>query len=217
MNDMIEKWRKRFSSISELMAYLDQFIARKANLEDGVTGRFWQGRFHCQALLDEKALLTCMMYVDLNPIRAGIAKSLVTSDYTSIAQRIREHQDGKIESKIKKEVLVPKLYPFAAFETKDGLAGIPFDFIQYLELTEWTGSAVRSGKKGTIPEGTPSILYSLGLNKQKWVKQITTYDKRFKGVVGSIEAIRQYSLRTGRRWIQGIKACRDLYQQVDSG
>ena len=39
-------------------------------------------------MLDERALLTCMAYVDLNPIRACMAKSLSDSEYTSIKERI---------------------------------------------------------------------------------------------------------------------------------
>ena len=69
------------------MKSLSEPIARKANAEDKVTGRFWEGRFRCQALLSEKSILAAMAYVDLNPVRAKIASSTATSRYTSVKLR----------------------------------------------------------------------------------------------------------------------------------
>ena len=74
------------------MGRLNEYIARAANKEDGVKGRFWEARFKCQALLDEAAIAACMVYVDLNPIRAGLAGTPEESDFTSIQERIRAWQ-----------------------------------------------------------------------------------------------------------------------------
>lgn len=81
--------RKRLSSISWFMKLLCEQIARRANREDGLSGKFWEERFKCVPLLDEEAILACSMYVDLNPIRAGKADTPEASRYTSAYERIQ--------------------------------------------------------------------------------------------------------------------------------
>jgi REP element-mobilizing transposase RayT len=90
--ERIAQLRRRLSSLSWFMGRLNEFIARAANKEDDVKGRFWESRFKCQALLDDAAVAACMVYVDLNPIRAGLAATPEESDFTSIQERIRAWQ-----------------------------------------------------------------------------------------------------------------------------
>jgi len=90
--ERIAQLRRRLSSLSWFMGRLNEFIARAANREDKVKGRFWESRFKCQALLDEAAIAACMVYVDLNLIRAGLAATPEESEFTSIQERIRAWQ-----------------------------------------------------------------------------------------------------------------------------
>ena len=131
-DSVISVWRDRLSDISWYMRSLNEHIARKANKEDDVTGRFWEGRFKSQPILDEAGLLTCMAYVDLNPIRAKMANSLETADFTSIQARL--FQRAKADQD---ETRASILMPFADVNTQTSEI-LPFRFEEYLNVLSWT-------------------------------------------------------------------------------
>ncbi|MDZ7824940.1 MAG: transposase [Gammaproteobacteria bacterium] len=98
--ERLREIRERLGSLSWFMRYLNESIARMANAEDECNGRFWEGRFQCQALLDDDAVLACMTYVDLNPIRAGMCETLEDSDFTSIQRRLRELETDDLDANL---------------------------------------------------------------------------------------------------------------------
>ncbi|CAK0763924.1 transposase [Gammaproteobacteria bacterium] len=57
VEEIVEEYRERLTNFSWFMRVLNENIAREANREDGVKGRFWEGQFKSKALLGETALL----------------------------------------------------------------------------------------------------------------------------------------------------------------
>jgi hypothetical protein len=102
VDETAEIYRKRLTSVSWFMKCLNEPIARAANKEISCTGHFWESRFKSQALLSEEALLSCMAYVDLNPVRANIAATPEASEHTSIKERLNPMFD--IECAVKQQI-----------------------------------------------------------------------------------------------------------------
>jgi len=65
-----------------------QSLEVRANKEDDVKGHFWESRFGSELLLDNASVLACMIYVDLNPVRAQMAATPEESDFTGAKERI---------------------------------------------------------------------------------------------------------------------------------
>jgi len=189
VQQLIEEWRERLHSISWFVRLLNETLARQANREDGCKGHFWEGRFKSQALLTESALLACMAYVDLNPIRAGLADRPEQSDYTSLKQRLDGEQPAA-------PALPPLLLPFASQRKSDGL---PYAFTDYLMLVDWTGRAIRADKHGHIPAHLAPILARLGLDEVRWLKQVTLFRRLGIRVVGDRGHCQLFARHCGQR------------------
>ncbi|MDO6777229.1 transposase [Shewanella sp. 3_MG-2023] len=198
VNDCIALYRERLTDISWFMRSLSEPIARMANKEDKCTGRFWEGRFKSQALLDDAAVLACMAYVDLNPIRAKMAATPETSDYTSIQRRINSAINGE----------QPKaLLPFVGNERLNMPKGLMYSVKDYIVLVEDTGRIIREDKRGAISSSSQAILNRLNIPAENWLKITTEFGALFKGAVGALPALTDYCEHVDRKRRQGAANC----------
>jgi len=195
VQEIIDLYRKRLCDLSWFMRCLNETIARMANKEDGCTGRFWEGRFKSQALLDEKALLTCMAYVDLNPIRAAIAATPEQSEYTSIKERIDKPENNHLR---------------AFSDIADDHQGIPYKLKDYLELVDWAGRAVRQGKRGFIAHETPPILARLSMDPSEMAHFLIT-KQDYPRAIGPVEKMQDLARSLGGHFFKGTAVSRRLW------
>ena len=226
--ELADTLRERLMDISWLMRCLNEYIARLANKEDGCQGRFWDGRFKSQALLDDVALLTCMAYVDLNPVRAGLARTPERSAFTSIQERIRGYAQGTrcnsaeqvmtdatddVHSEHSSLSFQSKpLLGFMGGERQDQSTGIPFALEDYLHLVDWTGRAILETKRGSIPEDVPPILERLNINDQHWLSTVQHFQTCFPRMAGRLDRLKAVCERFGLSWSHGVGVSRVLFQ-----
>jgi hypothetical protein len=206
---VVERWRERLRDISWFMRALNEHLARRANAEDHCKGRFWEGRFKSQALLDEAALLTAMAYVELNPIRAGIAASPENSPFTSLYERIAALKGGTEEPRSVMRANVPLLC-FRARDS-DGHASIPCHFHDYLELVDWTGRAIRSDERGAIDTALPPIMQRLKIDANAWRVAMRPGGNVFGRAMGRLNRMHLHARTLGQSWIRGLQAAKALY------
>ncbi len=209
--EIIAEWRERLSDISWFMRCLNESIARQANAEDKCTGRFWEGRFKSQALLNEQAVLSCMVYVDLNPLRAALSDNLEDSDFTSIQQRIAAYSN-RVTKGGERVMNKSKPVKLAAFTNGANISkGIPYSLKDYFELADWTGRAIRQDKRGSISGKEPKIISKLGINRGMWLDTVKEYGESQHAFIGSEKQLKEVCEATGKKWLAGIKSSRVLY------
>lgn len=197
--ESLKIWRERFYSISWFMRYLNEYIARLANEEEEVTGRFWEGRFKSQALVDEGALLACMAYVDLNPIRAKEAGTLESSDFTSIKARLEAYPH---------QASPDSLMAFAT--SVDEADVLPFSLSDYVCLVDWTGRQIKENK-GHISSEIPPLVEISGLKASHWLCTIKHYAKPYASVIGAWSAMKDWAYGQGKCWLKGQTMSKRAY------
>ncbi|MCG5526584.1 hypothetical protein LRB11_16905 [Ectothiorhodospira haloalkaliphila] len=186
--ELTQCYRQRLADLSWFMKCLNEPIARQANQEDGCTGHFWEARFKSQALRTEAALLSCMAYVDLNPVRAGMAATPEASAHTSIRERIAPRfnlaqavrEQMQMEALLRFDGPVKPLLPFEGAFADREQPGIPFAFEDYLVLVDYTGRAIDPRKKGAIASTQPPILQRLGFTPDQWLDQSTRFEALYR-------------------------------------
>ncbi|MBS0290176.1 MAG: transposase [Proteobacteria bacterium] len=205
-------WRERLISLSWFMKCLNEPIARSSNLEDDCTGRFWEGRFKSQALLDEGAVLSAMAYVDLNPIRAQIANTPESSEFTSIYERIQvlaKNLKKKPFQNIENVKQPKKLMPFHSANEKE--ATINFKLSDYLKLVDTTGRIILQNKRGAIPEDLTPILFRLRLTPNGWLEMVKGLEKGFFYAIGHEARLRSFGIRYTNRVPKGVTKAKCCY------
>jgi putative transposase len=231
--------RKRLCSLSWFMGRLNEFVARAANKEDEVKGRFWESRFKCQVLLDEAAIASCMVYVDLNPIRAGLASTPEESDFTSIQERIRAwHKETMQADSVPTKAVqtipsgeITNLIPECVAAMSDSLEDLTFSSswlcpissephrrgilsmtpAEYFTLVDLSGRMIRADKRGAIDADLAPILLRIGANPEAWPETVSHFGSRFRLVAGLLSNIRNFSDHLGRRCFKGVAAARTAF------
>lgn len=233
--ERLAELRQRLSDVSWWMRCTAENIARRANREDQCSGRFWEGRFKAQLLLDEASLLACAAYVDLNPVRAALAKSPEESDYTGAKDRIDDLREGAgeeattrgasrgkpqqathdwersqrrrksgwmspLEIDEKSDPTGPNASPCGRRASLKGFLSMSLS--KYLELLDWTGRQLHSGKRGTIPAELAPILERLGLDALGWCDLVQKFGKLFKRAAGNANSLSSEAGRRGQRYMQ---------------
>ncbi len=228
--------RGRLSNLSWFMARLNEHIARRANQEDDVKGRFWESRFKCQALLDGAAIAAGMVYVDLNVIRAGLAETPEASDFTSIQERIRAWKEEAMAAAAVPDVnaeeapvadeccALPEpidgterssdigpsfLCPIPSDGPRRGILGMTT--AEYLDLVDRSGRLVRLNKRGAIDPELAPILIRIGASPGEWTDTVSRFGSKFQIAAGLLANLRRFADLIGRRWVKGIGTARTAF------
>ncbi|MFT6898760.1 MAG: hypothetical protein ACJA13_003186 [Paraglaciecola sp.] len=143
-----------------------------------------------------------MAYVDLNPIRANMAKTPEAPAHTSIKKRIQALQN--------KHSQPSTLMSFVGNPRQDMPKGIAYHIKDYCELLATTGRCIREDKTGYIDSSHSPILERLGLAADQWLTLTTEFEKQFCYAAGAELMMQAFKTHTNHNDFEGW-ARQELY------
>jgi putative transposase len=134
-----------------------------------------------------------MVYVDLNPIRAGMTDRLDASAHTSVAGRI-------VQTKSDPTTATSLLKPVAG-----GLRpAIDITTAEHLQIL--IGPAVSSRpQRGRNTPHAPAILNTMDHDAKCWTTHVAAFGGGWFRVVGSAHGLIAMAERLGQQWLKGIR------------
>jgi hypothetical protein len=220
---LVAKLRRRLSSISWFMGTLCENIARRANREDGCTGRFFESRFGCRECTDVNGILLCGIYVDLNVYRAGEVDDPLGSPHTSVYQRLqaqgqRKQAAHRPDGWLGELTLRPERKGDEALadgsrtgRRASDLGLLPISLASYVQLLQWTAHQLTSGQRETIPADLVTVLDHFDVQQDHWLDTVADYASAFGHAVGRADSLAAVAERMDLQHLKGITACRNAF------
>ncbi len=212
--------RSRLSDISWWMRALAEPIARRSNSEDKCTGRFWEGRFKCQKLADETAILACSAYVDLNPVRAGVAEGPEESQYTSVYERIQAEkasQKERARAKVRKRQVSRSRSKVAASESQAAYVRSD-DWLTPVTVDErsaaYRGAMPSETGKRASDKGFLGMSFALYLKLLDWTGRQIRRDNKQGRIPSDLAPILERVGLSGELWCDLVNRFGKIFKRV---
>ncbi|MBL8262723.1 MAG: hypothetical protein JNM58_09865 [Xanthomonadaceae bacterium] len=135
-----------------------------------------------------------MAYVDLNPIRAGMADRLETSAHTSAAERASQAKKDPASASSPLKPVAGSLRPTFDLTVAD-----------YLQILDWTGRQLVKGKRGRISPDAPAVLSTIDHEGTRWATRVAAFGSGWHRAAGSAHDLMALAERMGQQWLAGLR------------
>ena len=86
-------------------------------------------------------------------------------------------------------------------EGQGAKASIPYSLHDHLALVDWSGRAIRAGKRGFIAGDLPPILKRLSIDAEAWELLVSRRAVIFGRAMGRLDAMRLHAATLGQSWV----------------
>jgi hypothetical protein len=99
-------------------------------------------------------------------------------------------------------------------QTPAGVASLPMELRDYLQLVDWSGRIVRQDKASAIDRQAPPIFERLNIDLDVWRDAMRIRGNVFGRALGRLDNLRMHARTLGQSWIKGQACAHRLYRSV---